>query len=90
MARWPLTPGQMHDINEAEALLAGLHAEVVVADKACDVDALVRCIEHIGATVAIPPRAGWISLWSLRTLAIRHFCITMQDINLRDCEGTTL
>lgn len=48
MARWSLTPRQVHDINEAEALLAGLHAEVVVADKACDVDALVRCIEHIG------------------------------------------
>ena len=58
MARWSLTPGQVHDIKEAEALIAGLDAEVVVADKAYDADALLQCIERIGAMAVIPPRAN--------------------------------
>ena len=58
LARWSLTPGQAHDITEAEALIAGLCAEVVVADKAYDADAFLQRIACSGAAAVIPPRAN--------------------------------
>lgn len=45
---WSLTGGQTHDITEATALLEGLSADVVVADKAYDGDALLERIEDSG------------------------------------------
>lgn len=47
-----------HDCTEAVGLLEGFSAEVIVADKAYDADALIDCIEDRGAPAVIPPRAN--------------------------------
>ena len=49
-----LTPGQAADVSQAEELLEGLPAEVVIADKAYDSKALVDSIEARGAEAVIP------------------------------------
>jgi transposase len=51
-----LTPGQAHDVKQAEALMAGVPAEVVIGDKGYDSDALVKVIEAKGAEAVIPPK----------------------------------
>jgi transposase len=51
-----LTPGQAADVRQAEELLGGLPAEVVIADKGYDSDQLVAAIEATGAEAVIPPR----------------------------------
>jgi transposase len=51
-----LTPGQAADVRQAEELLGGLPAEVVIADKGYDSDQLVAAIEAAGAEAVIPPR----------------------------------
>lgn len=53
-----LTPGQAHDLQGADALLPGMAADTLVADKAFDAD--LRVIEPLlarGKSVVIPPRA---------------------------------
>ena len=53
-----LTPGQAHDLQGAEALLAHTEADAVIADKAYDAQA--RVIEPLlkaGKAVVIPPRS---------------------------------
>jgi transposase len=57
-ARWRLTAGQVHDLVEAEALIAGVGAEQVVADKGDDATALIETIHARGAKANIPARAG--------------------------------
>jgi transposase len=49
-----LTPGQAADVTQAEALIAGVPAEVVIADKGYDSRAVVDAIEATGAEAVIP------------------------------------
>ncbi len=53
-----LTPGQTHDITQAAALLEGLPAEHVIADKRYDGDQVLTIIENQGAKAVIPPRSN--------------------------------
>jgi transposase len=54
--RWILTGGEIADITQASALIAGLCPQTVVGDKGYDADAFVALIEATGAEVVIPPR----------------------------------
>jgi transposase len=51
-----LTPGQAADVSQAEALMEGIPAEVVIADKGYDSQAVVERIEAQGAEAVIPSR----------------------------------
>ena len=53
-----LTAGQVADVTQAEALIAGTEAEVVIGDKGYDSDALVKTIKASGAEAVIPPRSN--------------------------------
>lgn len=53
-ARLILTPGQAADVSQGEALIEGLPARAVIADKAFDSRALVAAIERQGAVAVIP------------------------------------
>jgi transposase len=53
-----LSAGQVHDMNCAAELIAQLPAQVVVADKGYNSEALVKQIEASGAQAAIAPRAN--------------------------------
>ena len=53
-----LTPGQVADITQAEALLGGYDYDAVIADKGYDSNKLVDCIEGRGAEAVIPPRSN--------------------------------
>jgi len=81
LVRFVLTEGQAHDITQAEALLQGIDAQAVVADKAFDSDALRQNIARRGAKVVIPPRSNRNAPASYdrhqykhRNLIERHFC----------------
>jgi transposase len=51
-----LTPGQAHDLVGADALLPGVEANSVIADKAFDADArVIEPLEKAGKTPVIPP-----------------------------------
>lgn len=50
--RWRLTGGEAADIKKADALIEGLSAQAVIADKAYDADALLKRIATAG------PRGG--------------------------------
>ena len=52
--RFIVTAGQVGDITTAPALLDGLSAEAVLADKAYDSNALRALIADMGATAVIP------------------------------------
>ena len=56
MARWILTPGQTHDVTQAQTLLESITAHSVAADKAYDADALIQRIVQSGARAVIPPK----------------------------------
>lgn len=51
-----VTAGQAADVTQAEALIAGRPADVVIADKGYDSDAVVESIEATGAEAVIPPK----------------------------------
>lgn len=54
-----LTPGQAHDLEGADALLPGMQADALLADKAYDADE--RVIEPLlaaGKTPVIPPKSN--------------------------------
>jgi transposase len=53
--RWRLTEGQVHDITQAPRLIAGLHAQRVIADRAYDSNAFIALIKAAGAEPVIPP-----------------------------------
>jgi len=53
-----LTAGQEADVTQAEALIAGLPAAAVIADKGYDSDAVVEAIRGAGAEAVIPPRSN--------------------------------
>ena len=46
--RWHLTGGEVHDITQAPALIAGVNAQQVIADKGYDSDAFVAYIAATG------------------------------------------
>ena len=52
-----LTPGQRHDITEAEGLIIGYNSEYVIGDKGYDSDAFIAVIEANGAIAVIPPKS---------------------------------
>jgi len=54
--RFLLTPGQASDIGQAEALIAGLPAGHVLADKGYDAKAFRAAITTQDAVPVIPPR----------------------------------
>lgn len=51
-----LTPGQRHEITQAEALVAGISNSILVADKGYDSRAFVDLVENKGCFVVIPPK----------------------------------
>ena len=51
-----LTAGQAADVKQAEPLMAGISAEVVIGDKDYDSDELVEAIGAKGAEAVIPPK----------------------------------
>ena len=55
--RFILTGGQAHDAPHALALLAGLDAAYVIADKAYDTHAILDHIEASGAIPIIPQKS---------------------------------
>lgn len=53
-----LTPGQAHDLEGADALLPGMQAATLIADKAYDAQArVIEPLEKAGKSVVIPPRS---------------------------------
>jgi len=54
--RFILSPGQVSDITQAEALIAGLPAEHVLGGKGYDARSLRNAITEQGAVAVIPPR----------------------------------
>lgn len=76
-----LTAGQMADMTEAAALIQGIEAQCVIADKGYDADAFVDLIETQGAQAVIPPRSHRLTqrvydrhLYKDRHLVERFFC----------------
>jgi len=55
--RFILTAGSSSDYNSALALMEGLPAEAVIADKGYDSDSIVAAIANKGALAVIPPRS---------------------------------
>jgi transposase len=53
-----LTPGQAADISQAHALIDGVDADGVIADKGYDANHFVEAIEEKGAAAVIPPRSN--------------------------------
>jgi transposase len=52
-----LTPGHVHDLAGAEALLPRIQADTVIADRAYDADARVlQPLAEAGRTAVIPPK----------------------------------
>jgi transposase len=49
-----LTGGQVQDVTKAPALLAGIQAQQVIADKGYDSQAVVKVIEQQGGNAVIP------------------------------------
>uniref|UniRef100_UPI0004879E8D IS5/IS1182 family transposase n=1 Tax=Solimonas flava TaxID=415849 RepID=UPI0004879E8D len=50
-----LTPGQASDLEGADALLPGLSAQALIADRAYDAhERVIEPMQHIGAQIVIP------------------------------------
>ena len=56
--RFLLTGGEVHDVTQAPALIKGLPAEQVIADKSYDSQAVVKLIEGQGGTAIIPSKSN--------------------------------
>jgi len=56
--RFTLTGGQASDYTQALALLGGMKAKAVLADKGYDADYIVRAAEDMGAEAVIPPKSN--------------------------------
>jgi len=54
--RLHLTAGQVADVTQAGALLAGAAADVVIGDQGYDSNAVVAAIRARGADAVIPPK----------------------------------
>ena len=56
--RFTLTPGQQHDITQAEALISGSRGEYVIADKGYDAQQFIDYLTEAGMVAVIPARAN--------------------------------
>ena len=80
--RFLLTPGQVHDLVGADALLPQMAANVLIADKAFDADdRVIRPLASAGKTAVIPPRQNRTTprpfdqeLYKTRHLIENFFC----------------
>jgi transposase len=54
-----LSPGQAHDLEGADALLPGLEAGMLIADKAFDAEErVIGPLQQAGRTAVIPPKTN--------------------------------
>ena len=53
-----LTGGQVHDITQADALLAQVEPKALLADKGYDADRFVESLTARAITVVIPPKSN--------------------------------
>lgn len=81
LAKWRLTGGQVHDVTQAIALLDGVVAGAVLADKAYDADAVLEKITESKAKAVIPPKSNRLQQrefdkghYKNRNLVERFFC----------------
>ena len=51
-----ITAGQKHDASQAIAIISGLKAEALLADKGCDSDEIRAAAHNCGMITHIPPR----------------------------------
>ena len=80
--RFLLTPGQVHDLVGADALLPQMAADVLIADKAFDADdRVIRPLASAGKSAVIPPRQNRTAprrfdqeLYKTRHLIENFFC----------------
>ena len=56
--RFILSPGQRHDITQAETLMKGYEQTTVIADKGYDSQAFVESVENKGGKTVIPSRSN--------------------------------
>ena len=77
-----LTGGQVHDITQAEALVALVEPEALLGDKGYDADSFVDGLTARIIKVVIPPKANRkikrecdFALYCERNLVERFFCI---------------
>ncbi len=56
--RFTLTPGQQHDITQAEALISGYRSEYVIADKGYDAQNFIGHLAEDGVVAVIPARTN--------------------------------
>jgi transposase len=77
-----LTGGQVHDITQAEALLAKVEPKALLADKGYDCDAFVESLKVRAIKPVIPPKSNRkvqrdcdFALYCERNLVERFFCI---------------
>ena len=56
--RFTLTPGQQHDITQAEALISSYRSEYVIADKGYDTQDFIDHLAEEGMVAVIPARAN--------------------------------
>ena len=75
-------PGQVHDITQAQALLALVEPKALLGDKGYDADHLIDSLTARAISVVIPPksnrkvaRACDFALYCERNLVERFFCI---------------
>lgn len=54
-----LTPGQTHDLAGADALLPGIKAATVIADKGYDAhERMILALRKVGKAAVVPPRSS--------------------------------
>ena len=77
-----LTAGHVHDIKQAEVLLALVEPKALLADKGYDADSFVGSLEARGIKVVIPPKSNRLvkrdcdfTLYRERNLVERFFNI---------------
>lgn len=77
-----LTGGQVHDITQAQALLALVQPEAMLGDKGYDADHFVDSLTARAIRVVIPPKSNRkvqrdcdFALYCERNLVERFFCI---------------
>lgn len=77
-----ITGGQVHDITQAQALLALVEPEALLGDKGYDADHFVDSLTARAIRVVIPPKSNRkvqrgcdFALYRERNLVERFFCI---------------
>ena len=73
-----LTPGQRHEMTQAEALLQGLPVAILIADTAFDADAFRAHLAARGATAVIPSNRS-------RAQAVAHDPELYKERHLVEC-----